>query len=584
VKLVGITITINESDIIEASVRYNLRYLDRLIILDIGSIDNTIQIIKRLIAEGLPIELRQITEFVYHHAEILNSMLSELSETANVSHAFLLDSDEILLAPSRDGLRQSLASVAADHCVLAPWVTYCPAQIDNWDEPDPVRRIAHRRQFEVEQYYKIIVSRDHFLDGRLTTGNHHMLGVSGSPVPTVTLDNLRIAHFPVRTENQILSKILMGSWGMQLKPDRKKGDGYHWTKLNQRFRRDLSITHSQLEEIASSYASPKTVPLVHDPLPIPDELVLRYTEMIDQDLTRRLIGFTDMLVRAQLNRKTNPVVTTKAVAVCQGRHGLFSYHINDTVIGKSMEQYGEWKEQDIVLLRQLIKPGSIVVDVGAYIGSHTLPLAQMTRPNGKVHAFEPQRLAFQLLCANIALNSLDNVFTHNTAIADKNGSARVPMITLDKPGDYSRFNSENQTSGETVSIYTLDQLQVSRLDLIKIDVSGMELQVLSGAANNIQKFRPMMFIYCDPVNKPEALLSAVLEMGYRCWWHIAEYYNPGNFFQNPDNIFTGLIQSPAVNILCTPAENTLQIKGIEPVLDKHDTWQAAQQRLNQPKP
>lgn len=302
--LVGIAFTINDSDIIEVFIRYNLRYLDKLIILDVGSVDNTLQIIRHLIDEGLPITLRQKTELTLQHTEILNQILRELHKVPEVDHAFFLDTDELLIAHSRESLKQELQSVPTNHCVLAPWITYCPTKDDDWDEHDPVRRITHRRQYEVEQYYKVVVSRSYFADGRLAGGNHNIIGNTGRAAPTVTIDNLHIAHFPVRLESQMLSKILLGSWTLQLITDRKKGDGYHWLQLNQRIRRDMRISHAQLQEIAVNYASPKPVPLIHDPFPVPGEPVLRYSNLINQDLTRRLIGFTDQLVRLHINGET----------------------------------------------------------------------------------------------------------------------------------------------------------------------------------------------------------------------------------------------------------------------------------------
>ena len=312
---VGVTITINESGIIEAFVRYNLRYLDRLIIVDNGSSDNTLLILNRLVDEGLPITIREVNEQHLQPRKRQDQELRELTKLPNVTHAFPLDSDELLLVPSREALEQDLQAIPPDHSALAPWVTYCPTEKDDWDEPDPVRRITHRRKQEIEQYYKVIVSSAHFAEGRFTAGKHHLLGRTGKLVRTVTFKNIRIAHFPVRLESQILTKILIGSWNLQLNTKRKKGGGYHWLKYYEQFRRDLKLTRAQLEKIATSYASPKPVSLVEDPLPVPEEPVLRYADLIDQDLTRRLIGFTDQLVKLHVSKKTNPAVTSKAVAV-----------------------------------------------------------------------------------------------------------------------------------------------------------------------------------------------------------------------------------------------------------------------------
>src|SRR2546421_9260159 len=84
------------------------------------------------------------------------------------------------------------------------------------------------------------------------------------------------------------------------------------------------------------------------------------------------------------------------------RHGYMLYNVHDQYIGRSLDRYGEYSEGEIELFSQLIKPNDVVIDVGANIGAHTLWFAQRTLPDGIVIAFEPQRLVFQTLCANMA--------------------------------------------------------------------------------------------------------------------------------------------------------------------------------------
>src|SRR3954465_1933985 len=90
----------------------------------------------------------------------------------------------------------------------------------------------------------------------------------------------------------------------------------------------------------------------------------------------------------------------------QTRHGQMLVNRHDVYIGRSLELYGEWSEGEIDLFRQVLRPGMVVADAGANIGTHTVARAQMVAPNGVVYAFEPQRIVFQTLAANVALNSL----------------------------------------------------------------------------------------------------------------------------------------------------------------------------------
>jgi hypothetical protein len=88
--------------------------------------------------------------------------------------------------------------------------------------------------------------------------------------------------------------------------------------------------------------------------------------------------------------------------VKQCRHGMMLYNVHDLYVGRSLDQYGEFSQGEIDLFGQILKPGQVVLDVGANIGAHTLWFAQTVGPSGTVLAFEPQRIVFQALCANLA--------------------------------------------------------------------------------------------------------------------------------------------------------------------------------------
>ena len=83
---------------------------------------------------------------------------------------------------------------------------------------------------------------------------------------------------------------------------------------------------------------------------------------------------------------------------------------NDIFIGKSLEVYGEWSHGEVNLLSKLLRPDDNVIEIGSNIGAHTLFIARDICSSGIVYAFEPRRLLFQMLCANVALNGLTNVF------------------------------------------------------------------------------------------------------------------------------------------------------------------------------
>ena len=133
----------------------------------------------------------------------------------------------------------------------------------------------------------------------------------------------------------------------------------------------------------------------------------------------------------------------------------------------------------------------------------------MARSFGTVHAFEPQRAIYQMLCGNLALNGYSNVVTHNIALYDRNGSVRLApqerqetdvAIKNGQP-NYARitnaaalsfdFISDGSVDGDVRTI-SLDHMALENVRLIKIDTQGADLRVLQGAVDTIRRCRPII--------------------------------------------------------------------------------------------
>jgi len=272
-----------------------------------------------------------------------------------------------------------------------------------------------------------------------------------------------------------------------------------------------------------------------------------------------------------------PVLANGHVALKRCRHGWFMYNVNDRFIGRSLDRYGEWCESELALLAPLLRPGRVVIDVGANIGTHTIFFANKVGDRGRVYAFEPQRPTFQLLCGNVALNALINVVALPYAVGREDGDVRIAVADPRVPNNFGGMSVTALPNGEETRIVRIDTLDLPRCDLIKIDVEGMEADVLAGARATIEKFRPV--IYCENNNaSPSArLIEALDEMRYRTWWHIENYYNPGNFFGERENIFAGY--APEANMFCTPPEAKIVVQNLEPVSGPDDDWRKAYRRI-----
>ena len=218
------------------------------------------------------------------------------------------------------------------------------------------------------------------------------------------------------------------------------------------------------------------------------------------------------------------------------RHGKISYLVNDAYIGRSLEVYGEYSEGELDLFRQLLRPGDVALDVGANIGALTVGMARMVRPGGAIIAFEPQRTIFEILCQNLRQNGLDNVTAYRRAVGSASGIVRVP------PLDYARTDNFGGVrlggaQGDEVEIVTIDGLALPRLRLLKVDVEGMEREVLLGAHGTIARLQPALYVENDRAEHSRALILLLFELGYRLWWHITPLFNPHNFFRHPHDIF-----------------------------------------------
>jgi FkbM family methyltransferase len=258
------------------------------------------------------------------------------------------------------------------------------------------------------------------------------------------------------------------------------------------------------------------------------------------------------------------------VAVKHCRHGYFAYNLNDAYIGRSLDEYGEWSESELDILFQVLKPGDIVLDVGANIGTHAVALAKKVTATGVVLAFEPQALTFQLLNANVALNALVNVRCLNVAVGEARGQVRIPTLNPAIPNNFGALRSDGHQMGEKVDVIAIDDLGLARCNLIKGDVEGAEPRVLAGAKRTIKTHRPVLFLENNSEEGSPVLLKALNELGYACWWHIAHYFNPQNYFGNSERLFQTYYES---NVLCFPkeAEVKLDPRALWPVEGLDDT-------------
>ena len=264
--------------------------------------------------------------------------------------------------------------------------------------------------------------------------------------------------------------------------------------------------------------------------------------------------------------KFKPLISTDRGfnAMIKGKEGYIVYNKNDQYIGKSIEKYGEFSEHEVKLFEAFCAPGNVIVDVGANIGTHTLAFSRLVGPTGRVFAYEPQRIVFQTLCANLALNSITNVECIQKGLGAEVGQVLIPDINYNQPGNFGGIAIDKFTTGNKVEIVKLDALiNLPRLNFIKIDVEGMEGNVISGALKVIHKFKPILYVENDRLDKSKALIKLIRSLDYRIFWHNPPLYNRDNYAGDSENIYPGIV---SVNILCIHSSVDVNI----PLMENND--------------
>src|SRR5262249_840718 len=160
------------------------------------------------------------------------------------------------------------------------------------------------------------------------------------------------------------------------------------------------------------------------------------------------------------------------------------------------------------LRRQYFKDGVFAIDCGANIGIHTVEWAEFSTGWGFVLAIEAQERIYYALAGNVAINNCFNAAAVHAAITDKPGVIMMPQPDYLTPASFGslelRKSSKTEFIGQPVDYsedklrpvqgITLDGLQLPRIDFIKIDVEGMEMEVLAGAAQSITNNRPALLV------------------------------------------------------------------------------------------
>jgi tetratricopeptide (TPR) repeat protein/precorrin-6B methylase 2 len=213
-------------------------------------------------------------------------------------------------------------------------------------------------------------------------------------------------------------------------------------------------------------------------------------------------------------------------AVAECRYGILQYLPDEGLIGDSLGWYGEYLQPQLDLLARLIRPGATILEVGAGVGEHALCLAAAVGEAGHLFLYESRPVVKRILQQNLGANRVTNV--------------TLMRRTLGATGEATDHGSE-----------TLDELQLERLDWLKINGSVTALDILDGGTETLWRLRPLLFLATADEPALTSLASRVKEFSYRCWRMDTALFNPQNFNRRDTDIFSG---RTALALLAIPEE------------------------------
>jgi FkbM family methyltransferase len=245
-----------------------------------------------------------------------------------------------------------------------------------------------------------------------------------------------------------------------------------------------------------------------------------------------------------------------------------SYYDDDQWIGRSLALYGEYSDYEVEVFKKCLKPGDVALELGANIGSLTVPLAQCVAPDGKVIAFEPGFDTLYLLRKNIEQNGLDAV-VEIMPLAASDKPEKLPIVYNPNPNyPKVKLGDNPHTKGceadDFIRAITVDSLNLPRLDFAKIDVDGCEQFALDGMRETIARCRPIIFIENEIPDKAEKLTATIIEQGYRGFWFNPPLYRVDNYTGVKKNIFPGTV---ALMQIYVPEETDIEVKGCDEISD-----------------
>ena len=212
----------------------------------------------------------------------------------------------------------------------------------------------------------------------------------------------------------------------------------------------------------------------------------------------------------------------------------------------------------------LCKKGMTVFDIGANVGCHTLRLAKLVGPEGKVFAFEPMEWAFSKLKRNVELNNFSNLTLEKIALSNENAEKQEVHFACSWPLSgveisklhpvHSGYRMKDVVDFLRFDDY-IEKLGINRIDLIKLDVDGYEFKIIQGAIETLKLYKPVLIIELgiyslnEAGDKIEDLVSLLSRLEYK-------FYSEGYFklYPSTEMMINSIPDRATINVIVSTCD------------------------------
>ena len=252
-----------------------------------------------------------------------------------------------------------------------------------------------------------------------------------------------------------------------------------------------------------------------------------YKELSTLSRTKKIVSLlprrAQLRVAKTLYNYESPAVHGIDIVVPIQDQGLVCFINTKDLIGWKIFFLGEYEAGTNKVLAKYIKKGDVVIEAGANLGSETLLMSKLVG-DGMVYGFEPNPYTFERLSINVAINSLTNVKVFDYAMGESDGNISFNIYPKGfcNPGMSSKYMETPLTHKINVVQKTLDtfikEQNIDKVDFLKMDIQGAEMDMISGASATISKHKPSIFLEALIMyNDTKALYEKFKEYGYNVY-------------------------------------------------------------------